>query len=189
MTSRLHDVLTLTVGGYLLLLGGLFLLDSTGTVDISRGGLIQGAVGLALIALGVLAILAAIRVRRFSRRLRRAIGHVRGTGDWAIDEDAVIQTVFGDILLDLADYDLPEGDTDLTLLCWVGQIQVRVPSGVGLDVTAQAMIGTIDVLGVRDDGVIRDIQVRSEGFDEASTRVHMRLSTFVGELMVAQAAR
>ena len=187
MTSRLHDVLTLTVGAYILLLGGLFLLDSTGTVEISRGGLVEGAVGLALVALGVLAILAALRVRRFSRRLRRAIGHVRGTGDWEIDDDAVIQTIFGDIALDLADYELPEGDTDLTLLCWVGQIQVRAPRGVGLDVTAQAMIGTIDVLGVRQDGVIRDIHVRSDGFDEASTRVHLRLSTFVGELMVVQA--
>ena len=49
------------------------------------------------------------------------------------------------------------------------------------------MIGTIDVLGVRQDGVIRDIHVRSDGFDEASTRVHLRLSTFVGELMVVQA--
>ena len=179
MTSRLHDVLTLTVGGYLLLLGVLFLLDSTGTIDISRGDLVLGAIGLALIALGVLAILAAIRVRRFSR-------HVRGTGDWAIDDDAVIQTVFGDIALNLADYELPEGDIDVTLLCWVGQIQVRAPQGVGLDVTAQAMIGTIDVLGVREDGVIRDIHVRSAGFEEASKRVHMRLSTFVGELMVVQ---
>lgn len=187
MTSRLHDVLTLTVGVYILLLGGLFLLDSTGTVEISRGGMVEGAVGLALVALGVLAILAALRVRRFSRRLRRAIGHVRGTGDWEIDDDAMIQTIFGDIALDLADYELPEGDTDLTLLCWVGQIQVRAPRGVGLDVTAQAMIGTIDVLGVRQDGVIRDIHVRSDGFDEASTRVHLRLSTFVGELMVVQA--
>jgi lia operon protein LiaF len=186
MTSRLHDVLTLTVGGYLLLLGVLFLLDSTGTIDISRGDLVLGAIGLALIALGVLAILAAIRVRRFSRRLRRAVGHVRGTGDWAIDDDAVIQTVFGDIALNLADYELPEGDIDVTLLCWVGQIQVRAPQSVGLDVTAQAMIGTIDVLGVREDGVIRDIHVRSAGFDEASKRVHMRLSTFVGELMVVQ---
>ena len=186
MTSRLHDVLQLTVGAYVLLLGGLFLLDSSGAVEISRGELVQGAVGLALIALGVLAILAAIRVRRFSRRLRRAIGHVRGTGDWAIDEDAVIQTVFGDIALDLSDYELPEGDTDVTLLCWVGQIQVRAPRGVGLDVTAQTMIGTIDVLGVREDGMIRDIHVRSEGFEEATCRVHLRLSTFIGELMVAQ---
>ena len=64
----------------------------------------------------------------------------------------MFSTVFGDISLDLSDSVLPEGETDLTLLCWVGTIQMRVPRDVGIDVTAQAMVSTLDVLGRREGG-------------------------------------
>ena len=33
---------------------------------------------------------------------------------------------------------------------------------------------------------MRDIHVRSEGYEDAERRVRMRLSTFVGELLVVQ---
>ncbi len=186
MTSRLRDVVTVTAGVYLLLLGGIFMLDSTGVLGLGVAGYLGAAFGLALIALGVLSVLAAIRVRRFARRLRRTIGHFRSDEDgWSL-EDAAIQTVFGDILLDLRDATLPEGDTDLTLLCWVGTIQVRAPRSLGLDVEAQAMLGSVDVLGQREDGIVRDVHVRSDNFEQANCRLHLRLSTFVGELVVVQ---
>lgn len=185
MSSRLRDVLPLTVGAYAVALGALFLLDSLGIRHIGNGGLAEGAFALLLIALGVLAVLASLRVRRFRRRLHRAIGHVRSAEGWSVD-DAVIQTVLGDIRLDLRDADLPAGDTNLTLLCWLGTIEVRVPGGIGLDATAQAIVGTVDVLDRREEGLIRDIHVQTPGFAAAERRLHLRLSTVVGELVVRQ---
>ena len=61
---------------------------------------------------------------------------------------------------------------------------MRVPRGIGVDVTAQSIVGSVDVLGRREEGVVRDIHLRSEGYEEAERRVRMRLSTFVGELLV-----
>ena len=185
MTSRLQDVLPVTVGLYLIAVGAVFAVDSFGVVEIGVAGIIEAAVGLALIALGVLAVLAWIRVRRFSRRMQRAFGHVRSGEDWSV-EDGVIRTALGDIHLDLADASLPAGDTELTLLCWVGTIQVRVPEDVALDVTAQTLVGSVDVLGVREEGFIRDIHVRSTG-SSSERRLRLRLSTVVGELLVVQA--
>ncbi len=185
MTSRLRDVLPVTVGLYLISVGAVFGLDSFGVVEIGVAGLIEAAVGLALIALGVLAILAWIRVRRFSRRLHRAFGHVQASEAWSV-EDGVIRTVLGDIHLDLSDASIPPGDAELQLLCWVGTVQVRVPADVELDVTAQALIGSVDVLGIREEGFIRDIHVRSVGVT-SERRLRLRLSTVVGELLVVQA--
>lgn len=186
MTSRLRDVLPLTIGAYLVALGVLFLVDSLGINHLGTWRLVEGALALALVALGVLAILAAVRVRRVRRRLRRAIGHVRSAeGAWAVD-DAVIQTVLGDINLDLRDAELPEGDTSLTLLCWVGAIGVRAPRGIGLDVTAQVILGTVDALGRREEGVIRDIHVQTPDYDAHARRLHLRISTVVGEISVRQ---
>ncbi len=183
MSARARDVLPLTVGAYLLLLGIILLIDSTGLRSLGVAGLVGAAFGLAFVAFGVLAILAALRLRHFRRRLRRAVGHVRSTSGWTVD-DAVISTVFGDISLDLRDGTLPEGETDMTLLCWLGTIHVRVPREVGVDVTAQTMVGTLDVLGRREQGFVRDVHVRSERFDEQERRLTLRLSTVVGELFV-----
>jgi predicted membrane protein len=185
MTSRLRDVLPLTVGAYLVALGLLFGVDAVGVYELGPGRLAEGAVGLALVALGVLSILAALRVRRVARRLRRAIGHVRSAERWTVD-DAVIQTVFGDIHLDLREADLPEGETELTLLCWLGTIEVRAPAGLDLDVTAQTMVGSVDILGRREEGFIRDIRVTTPGFASSPRRLRMRLSAAVGELTVLQ---
>ena len=187
MTSRASDVVPLTLGLYLIAVGALLLLDSTGARSVGVEGAIGSAIGLAFVVLGVLAFLAAWRVRRFSRQMRRAVGHVRSAADgWAVADDAVISTVVGDIALDLRDAALPEGETELTLLCWLGTIQVRVPREFGVDVTAQSIVGSVDVLGRREEGVVRDIHVRSDGYEQRPRRVKLRLSTFVGELMVVQ---
>lgn len=184
MSWRAKDVLPLSVAAYLVALGAFFLLDSLGIRSYGVAGSFGVAIGLAFIWAGTLAFIAAWRVRRFTRRLRRAIGHVRSDlAGWAVD-DAVISTVFGDISLDLRQAELPVGETQLTLLCWVGTILVRVPADVGLDVTAQTMVGSVEVLGRREEGFVRDIHVRTDGFDTRPKRLQMRLSTFVGELLV-----
>lgn len=188
MTSRLRDVLALTVGLYLIALGGLFVIDTTGVRNLSAGALVEGAIGLALIALGTLSWLAAMRARRFARRLSKAFGHVKSAGEWRLD-DAVVRTVIGDIHLDLRSAELPEGETELTLLCWLGTVQVQVPAHVGLDVEAQTFVGTVDILGVREEGVIRDINVRTDDYETARHRLKLRLSTVIGELMVVRSER
>jgi hypothetical protein len=188
MTSRLRDVLTITIGAYLVALGVLFIVDSSGWYEVGVGGLVEGAVGLFLIALGVLSGLAAMRARRFARRLSRAFGHVRSAGEWRLD-DAVIRTVIGDIHLDLRSAELPEGETELTLLCWLGTVQVRVPAGVGVDVDAQTIVGSVDALGVREEGLIRDINVRTDDYATATHRLRLRVSTVVGEILVVRSSR
>lgn len=186
MTSRARDVVPLTIGAYFILLGVVLLIDSTGTRSIGIGGSIGAAFGLAFLLCGVLAITAALRIRRFSRRLRRTIGHVRTSQEgWTVG-DAVVSTVIGDIALDLRRSELPPGETELTVLCWLGTIQLQVPVDVGVDVTAQTMVGSLEVLGRNEAGLVRDIHVVTDGYDHAERRVRLRLSTFVGELMVVQ---
>lgn len=188
MSSRLRDVLSLTVGLYLIAVGILIALHTTGTRDIGIAGLVEGAIGLFLIALGILAMLAAWRARRFARQLSRAFGHVRSGEAWRLEE-GVIRTAIGDIHLDLRRATLPEGETEATLLCWVGTIQIQAPADVGLDVEAQTFVGTVDVLGVREEGLIRDINVRTEGYEQATHRLRLRLSTVIGEVLVVRSER
>lgn len=188
MTSRLRDVFSLTVGMYLCVLGLLLLVDEAGWRDIGRGGMVEAAIGLFFIALGILAILAEARARRVRRRLSQTFGHIRSADGWSV-EDGVLRTVFGDIDLDVRDANLPPGETALTLLCWVGAIRLRVPHDVGLEVEAQSFVGTVDVLGRREEGLLRDILVRTDGYEQQERRLHVRISTVIGELEVVQERR
>lgn len=188
MTSRLRDVFSVTVGAYLCALGLLLLADEAGWRDIGRRGLFEAATGLFLIALGVLAVTAEARARRVRRRLSQTFGHIRSAEGWSV-EDGILRTVFGDIDLDLREADLPPGETALTLLCWVGAIRLRVPAGVGLEVEAQTFVGTVDVLGRHEEGLVRDILVRTDGYEAQERRLHVRISTVVGELEVVQDRR
>lgn len=185
MSTRARDVVPLSIGTYLILYGALLLLDAHGVITIGIAGAIGAAFGLACVGLGILAVMAAWRVRRVAHRLRRAVGHVRSSAaGWSVEDDSVISTAFGDIWLDLRSAALAEGETELTVLCWVGTIQVRVPPEVGLDVTAQAMVGSLDVLGRREAGLVRDVHVRTDGYAEARRRIRLHLSTFGGEIFV-----
>ncbi len=185
MTSRLRDVLSVTVGAYLCLLGLLLLSDEAGWREIGTRGLVEAGIGLFLLALGVLAILAEARARRVRRRLSQTFGHIRSAENWSV-EDGVLRTVFGDIDLDLREAELPPGETALTLLVWVGAIRLRVPFGVGLEVEAQTFVGTVDVLGKREEGIVRDILVRTDNYEQQERRLHVRISTVIGELEVVQ---
>jgi hypothetical protein len=176
-------VLPVTLGSYLILLGGALLLDSAGVRHLGAAGILGSALGLALLALGVLAILAAWRVRRFSRRLRRTVGHVEAASGLRV-QDGVIATVFGDISLDLRQADLPAGETELRLLCWIGTVTVLVPAEVGIDVAAQSLLGAVRVLDQREEGVVNDIHVVSEDYSTRPRRLLMRLSTLIGEVTV-----
>lgn len=186
MTSRLVDVLPITLGSYLVLLGGVLLLDSTGVVSLGPWSLVGAAFGLALIVLGVLSVLAAWRVRRFSRRLRRLVGHVQAGSGMRV-QDGVIATAFGDITIDLDSAGLPDGETELQLLCWLGTIVVRVPADAGLDVTAQSLLGAVRLLDEREEGLVNDIHYVSWDYAAHRQRLKMRVSTLVGEVAVVAA--
>lgn len=188
MSYRLSFVLPVTLGLYLIFLGAVLLADSTGARPLGVPGVAGSAVGLALMAMGVLTVLAGWRARRFTRRLRRAFGHVRSAEQgWRVD-DAVISTVLGDISLDFRGTDLPPGETELTLLCWLGTLQVVVPQDFAVSVSAQALVGTVEALGRRDEGLIRDVDARTDGYDEAPRRLRLHVSTLVGEARVTREA-
>jgi hypothetical protein len=117
MASRLWDVLPVTVGLYLVAVGGVFAIASFGLIEIGSAGLIEAAVGLALIALGVLAVLAWVRVRRFSRRLQRAFGHVHSGDEWSVEDsgfdvaaEANASNPIGDLRVALAEGGLEDSD-------------------------------------------------------------------------------
>jgi phage shock protein PspC (stress-responsive transcriptional regulator) len=58
----------------------------------------------------------------------------------------------GDLEVDLADLNLPPGETHVKGRVDVGRLLVDVPPGVGLRVKADADFGTVDLLGTSADG-------------------------------------
>ena len=81
------------------------------------------------------------------------------------DLDPSYELGIGDLDLDLSAVTLPAGTTDVDASVGVGQLVVTVPADVALVIDAHAGVGSIDLLGARDDGVDADRSIALPGSD------------------------
>jgi predicted membrane protein len=195
------SVNTRVLGGLLLVFGSGWMLKAAGILDIPWSAIVSLvliALGLALIvtfrsrartvpllALGA-ALTVGLTIGTSNIGLRGGFGQRTLTGQAVLA--APVQTLgFGELLLDLRNVDLPEGQTT-TIRAHVGfgQLQVRVPNGVELRVDAQAKFGAANVFGSSLDVHGQGKDSRSTaGYDKATTRLRLILSVGGGEIDVS----
>ena len=111
------------------------------------------------------------------------LGDHRRRGKWQV-KDANIFCLIGDITLDMTDADIPMGETTIGLQGFVGAVRVRLPEDVGISISSTAFLTDAHVLGNKQDFLLAPYEYRSEGYAEASRRVHFELLHFVTDLNV-----
>lgn len=193
------------LGFSLIIIGIIFLLDSTGTFDI--GDLI-GTYWPLLLVLWGLAMLTRPGFRRFRAPSGPApAGIVPGAGNTHQGEslessnvfgDVDIQvtspaftggsatTVFGDISVDCHQGGLADGEYRLTVSGVFGDSRVIVPPGIALDITAHALLGDATVLDQKRGGISASVRYTTPGFDSAPKRLHISVSQVFGDIDVRQ---
>lgn len=88
----------------------------------------------------------------------------------------------GTLTLDLSDLEF-SGTVDLEARVGIGELRVVLPDAA-VDVTGEAGIGEVDVLGSRAEGVGASRRHLTEGFDAAERRVLLDLAVFIGAVEV-----
>ncbi len=193
------------LGFSLIIIGIIFLLDSTGTFDI--GDLI-GTYWPLLLVLWGLAMLTRPGFRRFRAPSGPAsAGIVPGAGtihqgeslessnvfgdvDIRVTSPAFTggsaTTVFGDISVDCHQGGLADGAHRLTVSGVFGDSRVIVPPGVALDITAHALFGDASVLDQKRGGISASVRYTTPGFDSAPKRLHISVSQVFGDIDVRQ---
>lgn len=90
----------------------------------------------------------------------------------------------GDLELDLSDITLPAGTTSVDASVGIGKVVVTVPQDVALVIDAHAGVGSIDLLGARDDGVDADRQLSLPGSTPDAPVLDLEADIAVGDIQV-----
>lgn len=79
-----------------------------------------------------------------AQRVRVVMGSVERTGPWTMPHQLAARVFWGNLLLDLREARLPPGDTTLEVDITMGNVEVIVPPGVEVAVTASSLLGNIE---------------------------------------------
>ena len=115
-----------------------------------------------------------------------------GTGDRAFAPEAVTELPdsfelgAGQLDVDLSQLVLPEGTTPVIANVGMGELRVRVPAEVPVDIDAELATGEIQLFDEVRGGLGVDLQYTSPGYDTASRRLQVRLDAGMGRIEVTR---
>lgn len=113
------------------------------------------------------------------------IGDRRRRGNWVVKDEELWLGV-GDVELDLTQATIPPGETTLRFISFVGDIDLFIPSSVGVSVRAAGFVIDADILGHDYDTFLTPVEATSPGYESAETRLRIEATSFVTDLKVKQ---
>lgn len=177
---------------------GLFgILSNAGVTELTGGDLARYGWPLVLVAIG-LSILIGDRPRikgrffcgkdekdRVSHAKMRHIGDLyHGRVPWVLDHDHDFYHGIGDVVIDFTTAEIKPGIHKIYLKTGIGEVTIRIPDRVNIDVEASVGIGELDLFGETRSGftgLSLDRKVQVEGA-EATLQIEARLG--IGDLTV-----
>ncbi len=173
----------MAVPGYLIIaLGMLFLLD---TMDLLSTGWVMATFWpVAIIALGLSILLSARRWHGISGRTGAAMSNVQFRNGYWDTRDMDTGMGMGELRLDLSRARIPEGDTSLQIKGGMGKIEVMVPAGLNITAQAEVLLGAINLLGHKADGIYSQLSFNSPYYTAAERKVKLQMSLFMGEASI-----
>ena len=99
-------------------------------------------------------------------------------------QGGTVSNFIGDITLDISNIALQEGEQDLNLSGFIGDITLLPPKDAAFSINASITIGDLVMFGQKDDGFGVSRNYKSEGFDEATTKLNITLSYFIGDIKI-----
>ncbi len=187
--------LGLWVGGI-----GLFnILSNAGAIDISGSDIARFGWPLILVAVG-LSILLGDRNLFFRRVFSRHdpdktdwAGHkqVRHIGDlyhgrapWTLDQNLEFFHGIGDVVVDFTTADIKPGTHHVFLKAGVGDVTIRVPGGINLDVDASVGLGELEVFGEQKSGIGGLAIKRVFNVEDAAATIQLEARMGLGDMKV-----
>lgn len=171
----------LIFGAVLILLGALVLISNVFHIDF---GMICWPTF--LILAGAWMLLRPRLMREGGRFDVRIFGNIHRAGTWSV-ADQEHWGFITDMNLDLTQAELPEGESVIRINSFVGDIDVKVPADYALSVRANGFVTDVRFKGNRYGGFLVPVNVSTEGYADASSRVRVDLACFVGDLKVRSA--
>jgi lia operon protein LiaF len=137
----------------------------------------------ALILIGVALILRTRRVDPETDFSVKVLGDIhRRDGEMLKNQE--IWVGIADVDFFPAAADIPTGETRLRLLGFVGDIDLRIPEGVGLSIASLAFVTEARILGDKTSNVVTPFEYISPGYADSEKRIRLETTFFVADLKV-----
>jgi predicted membrane protein len=117
-------------------------------------------------------------------RLGNIFGEVRSKVTSPVFAGGSVSTIFGQAIVDLTAASLAPGEHTLKMDSVLGTVIVRLPRGMACSVVADGVIGTVRAGGRHRNGFFPSIHFTPDGYRDAVHRIHLDLSTVIGEVRV-----
>jgi Cell wall-active antibiotics response LiaF, C-terminal len=92
----------------------------------------------------------------------------------------------GDIRLDLAQAELPTGETTFRSFGFIGDVDVTIPANIGLKISSNAFVNDAKVMGRKFDQFLTPYVYTSENYASAECKVRIENYFFIIDLDVRQ---
>lgn len=112
------------------------------------------------------------------------IGEVRFINQQFELQDMNISYTIGDVKIDLSKAIIPEGESVIAISGIIGDVDIYVPHDLDVSVTSSVTLGNFDILGYKQNGVNRQIQLATKGYHESYRKVKISVSLFIGDVDV-----
>ena len=79
-----------------------------------------------------------------AKRMRVVLGSVERSGRWAVPQQLTARVLWGNLVVDLRDAQLPPGMTTIDVHITMGNVEIIVPPGVDVDVDASSLLANVE---------------------------------------------
>jgi hypothetical protein len=166
------------LGGFLVVLGIILLLGVIFQINV--WSIIWSA---GLVAIGVLLLLRPRLAGPGHDVDFSIIGDVRRTGAWTVGNTEIWSGI-GDVRLDFTTAVVPDGETKIHVFSLIGDIEVTVPPGVGLSVTASGLITELKDWNGKQSAFLGPLTYNTPDFVTAARRVKVETVGFINDVKI-----
>lgn len=164
-------------GAALIGLGCLFLAGTLFNISVFR---LLWPLG--LIVLGVWLLLPKHRYEA-ETAVNGFISEIKRSGEWDVT-DTSISSFISDVKLDLTLANLPKGETVFYFNGFIGDISIRIPEDMGVQVTTSAFICDTKVLGEKQAGFLSPVTLQTADYKLAERCLRIEASHFISDVKV-----
>jgi predicted membrane protein len=138
---------------------------------------------LLFIGLGAWIILRPQMLEEGTAITQRLLGDVRRDGEMRVADEEIL-VLIGDVKLDLREAHWPEGETRLRIMGFVGDVSIRVPEDVGVDLSSTAFVSSLRWQERKEEGIFLPLQLQSEHYEMARKRLRVEVVYFIADVKI-----
>lgn len=112
-------------------------------------------------------------------------GDFKRRGDWKVQGEEIWMFV-GDVRLDLTGAQIPSGETTFRVLAFVGDIDLKIPEGIGVSVSSIGMVSDTKIMGKKRDYIFTPLEYKNDLYDTAESKINLETVCFVGDIDVIE---